>query len=101
MRAAACTLARAAACATIALCLCGFAGYLILAATPSIKKSEAVKSNLPIASLSGANVLCLLLTWLSLLVATFATLALRRLPPAHSARPTRATSPGFVARVRR
>lgn len=74
--------ARAAIHAAVAACLVGFAAWLVLAATPTIKSSDAIKEGLAFSALSGSNTFVVLLTWGTLLAATLLTLALRRFLPA-------------------
>ncbi|PSC73660.1 Superoxide-generating NADPH oxidase heavy chain subunit B [Micractinium conductrix] len=77
---------------TIAACAGAFASWLIIAVTPTVRGSTAIKEGLKLSSLSGSTVLYLLLVWLPLLLATLATLALRCLgrdPPTQRARVTR------------
>ena len=91
-----CAAARLAAAAAVALCLAAFAGWLLLAPTAVIKSSEGIKG-LATSSLSGPTVFAMLLTWASLLVATLATLLLRRMPRARPPRP--APAAGWLAKV--
>ena len=67
----------AAAC--VAASVAAFAAWLLIAPTPTIKRSDSIKEGLKVADLPGSTTFAVLLTWASLLVATLATLALRRL----------------------
>lgn len=70
---------RMAAAAATAACVCALVGWMLVAATPTLKRSAGVES-LKTSSLSGRTILMILLTWVSLLVATLLVLALRRMP---------------------
>lgn len=83
----------------IAACLAAFFGWMFLYPTGVQKRSLAVRNGLQISSLSGSTVLTLMLTCLSLLLATWATLLLRRTLSAHCA-PVKRTSNGLLAKAR-
>ncbi|KAI7837696.1 hypothetical protein COHA_008489 [Chlorella ohadii] len=72
---------------------------MLVAATPTFKQSEGVKS-LKTSSLSGPTIVMILLTWVSLLVATLLVLIVRRMPGAR-APPPPARDHGWVAKARR
>ena len=94
--AAALAAVRGAAAAATAACLAAFVGWMLVAATPTFKQSEGVKS-LKTSSLSGPTIVMILLTWVSLLVATLLVL-MRRMPGAR-APPPPARDAGWVAKV--
>lgn len=95
--AAALAAVRGAAAAATAACLAAFVAWMFVAATPTFKQSEGVKS-LKTSSLSGNTIVMILLTWVSLLVATLLVLIVRRMPGAR-AQPPAARDAGWVAKV--
>lgn len=92
---------RAAARCVAAAGVAAFVGWLLLAATPVIKRTAAIKEGLRVAHLSGTSSFAALLTWASLLAASLATLALRRIgpPPRTPGRAGWATRVGLRAEV--